>query len=292
MELARAMGERLAVPGLEHRLMRREMAAAREPGPVQPVDRARLELEGAGDRYLRHRHRREADHRDAVTDGRPLGHDEPDVVAAALRRHHVGAVPLVAEPLAVGEPALACPRHEPRVRGEHVVALVGPRDAEVRDAPRGQLEHPDLEAVGVVSGGQPREAMAVLAARHEARTPVTGVRGHVERPRGHAVPRLERAREVRARREPALERDVGEAELLRPRHEENGALEPQSRHEPLQRLSHHRPEDPVEMVRGEARDPGDLVELQRPGQMARHVVDGAVDPLDVVDGRRARNRKI
>ena len=46
-----AVRERTADPGLERRLIVGEEAVTRQPGPVQPVDRARLELDAVGDDY-------------------------------------------------------------------------------------------------------------------------------------------------------------------------------------------------------------------------------------------------
>jgi len=97
---------------------------------------------------------------------------------------------------------------------------------------------------------------------------------------------------IGARGEAALERDVREPESLRPRHQEERALEPHARHEVVERLAHHGAKDAMEVVGRKARDLGHLLELERLAEVPRHVVDGAVHPLDVVDGGRALNRKI
>ena len=82
---------------------------------------------------------------------------------------------------------------EPLARRDHGVPFVRPRDTQIGDPPRREVVQVDPKAVGVLPRGESLEAMAVFELRHEARAPRVGMRGDVERPRGHAIQRLERA---------------------------------------------------------------------------------------------------
>ena len=151
-----AVCERTSYPGLESRLIVGNEAAPRQPGLVQPVDRARLELDPTAQDHLRHAHRRELEAADLAR-GLDVVDHERDVVPAILEGDDLGFLPHVAEPLTVREPALDRPCEKPfngRLRGTLAIRI---EYADVCDGSCRQVAELNLEAVGVLASRQRRE---------------------------------------------------------------------------------------------------------------------------------------
>ena len=91
-------------------------------------------------------------------------HFEADVVAALLEWHDLGIVPLIAEPLAVREPARLRPGEESRERLRRVVGLVRAIHADVGDTACRLLAQVDHELVRS-SGAQPGDAGSAATSR-------------------------------------------------------------------------------------------------------------------------------
>jgi hypothetical protein len=85
--------------------------------------------------------------------------------------------------------------------------------------------------------------------------------------------------------EAARERDLGERGRSM-RHHLDRALQPHALDERGERLADQRLEHAVKMERREVRDAGDLLEVERLGQVLRDVVDRSVDARDVVHFRK------
>ena len=85
---------------------------------------------------------------------RGVGNLEADVVATLLERDDLGVVPLVSEPLPVGEAARVGPCEQSCHRLHDVVALVRAVHADVGHAARREVANGDREAVGILPAGR------------------------------------------------------------------------------------------------------------------------------------------
>src|SRR5262245_55542830 len=83
-----------------------------------------------------------------------------DIIPALLERRDLGIVPLVAEPLAIGDAAPFGPGQEVPDRLQGIVALVGPVHPEVGHGTRGHLADADPKAVRVMPARQTLDVRA------------------------------------------------------------------------------------------------------------------------------------
>src|SRR6516162_9134116 len=159
LEIFRPMGERPTHPRLEGGLVVGDEAASRQPAAIEPLQGAEFEVQPAADRNFRHAHRRKliATHFAARVEACCL---HGDIVLAVLQRRDLGIVPLVTEPLAIGEPASFGPGQESKDRLHGAVALVGPVHPNVGYGTRRELADAYPKGVRVVPGWQMLEVRA------------------------------------------------------------------------------------------------------------------------------------
>jgi hypothetical protein len=152
-----AVRERLTDPGFEGGVVVGDIAAVRQPGCVEPIDRAGFAREVAAYADFRDAHWREFEATDLacwfeIGDGIDIIDNQRDVVSTLRERDDLGLVPHVAEPLAVCEPARAValgPSHQAFVRGLRDPFAIGIEHADVGDGARGQVAKLGFEAVWV-----------------------------------------------------------------------------------------------------------------------------------------------
>jgi hypothetical protein len=126
-------------------------------------------------------------------------------------------------------------------------------DADVGDPARRDATQVDREAIRVFSCGQALELVPFTRWKRsdfKGFPPRTPKAFEVEPAGSCAILGAKGPREVGARREPAGERDGGEARAVPMREKIDRAFEPDPLHEGGQCLTHQRAKDPVEMVGG------------------------------------------
>lgn len=120
-------------PGFEAGMIVGDVTATWEPGAVEPLECTQFQVEPAADLELSGDHRGERELADFAFRGESLcAHG--DIIPAVFQRGDLGVVPLIAQPLAVGEFMTLGPRDEALGGSEDAVALVRPRDADVGHA--------------------------------------------------------------------------------------------------------------------------------------------------------------
>jgi hypothetical protein len=135
LEVLCSVREGSANPGFKTRMIVGHVSATREPRAIEPLQRAKFQIELAAYLDLRHDHRREPEPANFALWGESLCLD-CDVVSAVLQRRDLGVVPLVAKPLPVCELLAFGPRHEALGSPDHGIALVWPGNADVCHVPR------------------------------------------------------------------------------------------------------------------------------------------------------------
>src|SRR4029077_8109232 len=190
------------------------ITAARQPSEIEPIERAQLDLNRTGDVDLRDQSRRQRGHAYFSVAQRGGGNFEAHVVATLIERDDLGIVPLISEPLAVGEAASLGPgKHSPDSPG-NMVAFVRLVRANISYASRREIAQPDRKAVRIFPHGQALEPVPFLRwserclHRLSFRAPETF---GIEFSWRHAIMVAKRTGEIRARRETAGQGDVGES---------------------------------------------------------------------------------
>ena len=140
-------------PGFKARMIVGHVSATREPRAIEPLQRAKFEIEPPAYLDLRHDHRREPEPANFALRGESLCLD-CDVVSAVFQRRDLGIVPLIAKPLSVCESLAFGPRDQALGGLEHAFALVWPGNADVCHAACRQVADFHAELVGIVPGRQ------------------------------------------------------------------------------------------------------------------------------------------
>lgn len=150
------MGERSSDPRLEAWLIIGHVAAPREPRPVQPLEGAEFEVDPAADFDLGDDHRRKPEPADLSGGDESLGFDG-NVILAILQGRDLGVVPLVSEPLAVGQCVSLRPRDEALGRVGDGVAPIGMEDRMYATVRAGRSRILTLNPSGLcAAGNRPR----------------------------------------------------------------------------------------------------------------------------------------
>ena len=139
LEVLHPMRERPAIPRFEPRLMRRGVSAARQPGAVKPIERAKLRLDGALDLNLGDEARRKQIDAHFIVGGNGAGYFDGHIVPTLFERHDLRIFPLISEPLPVGEAANLRPGKQSFHRVNNVVAFIRAMDTDVGDASRREI---------------------------------------------------------------------------------------------------------------------------------------------------------
>ena len=133
------------------------VSTAREPRAIEPLQRAKLQVDPAAYLDLRHDHRREPEPANFALWGESLGLD-CDVVSAVFQRRDLGIVPLIAKPLSVCESMAFGPREKALGGPDHTIALVWPGNADVCHGACRHVADSHPELVGIVPRRQALQA--------------------------------------------------------------------------------------------------------------------------------------
>ena len=147
------MGKRATDPCFEAGLIIRHESAPRQPGAIEPLQAAHFEVEPAADFELRHHHRGEAIASDFTLRGESVRLDR-DVITAIVKRCDLGIVPLITQPLPIGEPAVFGPAHEALGSLDRTVTSIGLVHPDIGHGARGQIPNLDTEPIGILARRQ------------------------------------------------------------------------------------------------------------------------------------------
>ena len=136
-------------PGFKGRMIIGHVSTTREPGAIEPLQRAQLEVEPAAYLDFRHDHRRKLEPADFAL-WVELGCLNCDVIPAVCQRRDLGVVPLVTKPLSVGESLTLGPGEQSLGGLDYSIALVGPGNADVCHGSCGNIANSHPELVGIM----------------------------------------------------------------------------------------------------------------------------------------------
>src|SRR5262249_18995849 len=111
LEVFHAVRERSADPGFEAGVIVGDVAASREPRAEEPLERAEFEIDTAAYFNLCDGHGWKSKPADLTLGCESLGFDGR-VIPALFQRHEFGILPLVAEPLTIGQRVTLGPGHQ------------------------------------------------------------------------------------------------------------------------------------------------------------------------------------